>query len=573
MEAGRPIRKTLRPCIGESKDWNTTENLYIEGDNLDSLKLLQESYLRKVKMCYIDPPYNTGTDSFVYRDKFTMDEDEYDEAVEMHDENGLRNFRENSVTNPRYHSSWCTSIYPTLVLARNLLSDDGVIFISIDDNELHNFKKICDEIYGAGNFISQISWVSKSGGSADERFIINRVEYILVYAKNISTVILGKQLQNIEDGKYALKDAYEAFRGKYTLKKLDYRMTSAHYTESLNYPIIDPDGKELWPGGESFRQDGGWNWRWGKVKVQWGFENDFLVFTKGKNRKWVLSSKQYQKVDNNNQSINRAISYSNLILSTEFNTTQGSRLVVDFFGSKIFEYAKPVGLLSRLISIANLSSNGIVLDFFSGSATTAHAVMQLNAEDGGQRKFIMVQLPESCDEKSEASKEGYKNICEIGKERIRRAGDKIKSENKDKAGIENLDVGFRVLKLDDTNMKDVYYAAGSYTQDLLSLTESNIKEDRTDMDLLYGCLLDWGLPLSQSHNQEEIDGCIVHTYNGGDLMACFAEKVSETLVKEIAKRKPIRVVFRDSSFSSSHEKINVEEIFKLMAPNTTVKVI
>jgi len=427
--ANAPTTDTLRPCREESVDFDNTQNLYIEGDNLQVLKLLRENYLGKVKMIYIDPPYNTGND-FVYNDNFDQDKQEYVHNSGQYDEQGNQ-LVTNTESNGRFHTDWLNMIYPRLKVAKDLLSEDGVIFISIGEHELRNLRIVCDDIFGEHNYISTISWVSKSGGSGDEKLMINATEYMILYAKSIDSVTLGREPIDTEDEKYNLEDKYVAIRGKYVLKKLDFRMTSLHYTESLNYPIKDPDGNDLWPGGESYRQDGGWNWRWSKQKVEWGFKNDFLEFRKNRGQ-WTLNTKQYQNVDNNNNPIDRRIAFKNFFVSSEFNTTQGSRMVVDYFGSKIFEYAKPVGLLRRLLEIGNVLENSIVLDFFSGSATTAHAVMQLNAEDGGKRKFIMVQLPEATDEKSEAYKAGYKNICEIGKERIRRAGKKIFEEKKAK---------------------------------------------------------------------------------------------------------------------------------------------
>lgn len=425
--ANSPINATLRPCREDSVDFDNTQNLYIEGDNLDVLKCLKETYLHKVKMIYIDPPYNTGND-FVYEDDFAQSSEEYLANSGQFDEQGNRMFT-NAESNGRFHTDWLNMIYQRLKVARDLLTDDGVIFISIDDNEVENLRKVCDEVFGEQNFITQINWVSKSGGSADERYIIKATEYILVYTKAKDSAIFGKEEAETSSDKYKLTDKHEEERGKYTLKKLDFRMTSQHYTEALNYPVIDPDGNELWPGGKNHRQDGGWNWRWSKAKYEWGVKNDFIQFVKNNKGSWTLNTKQYQKVDNCNRPTERGLAYRNFIPSSELNTTQGSRLIAEYFESKIFEYAKPHQLICKCMKIANCDKNALILDFFSGSATTAHAVMQLNSEDGGNRKFIMVQLPEKTEEKSEAFKAGYKNICEIGKERIRRAGKKIKEES------------------------------------------------------------------------------------------------------------------------------------------------
>ena len=583
VEANKPIRKTLRPvlndetvptgadsegkpyCSSGSKNWDTTENLYIEGDNLEVLKLLQESYLGKVKMIYIDPPYNTGND-FIYADDFMHSQEEENQQMGMYDEETGNRLFKNTDTNGRFHSDWCSMIYSRLMLARNLLTDDGVIFISIGDEELNNLKNICDEIFGAKNFIANLIWQSTPGSNTGND-VKTVTENILLYSKSRSECNFLNQ-EIIDNEKYSNLDEYYEKRGGFVLNKLDRRMTGNHYSEALNYSIEMPDGSVLYPGNSETKQEH-WNWRWSSTKVKWGIDNGFVIMKKGKNG-WSLYFKQYEKVDNEDKLIKRTLSYQNLLNIDGANSARGTREVMDLFNGKFFDYPKPLNLIKHIQSMI-LSNNDIVMDFFSGSATTAHAVMQLNAEDGGHRKFIMVQLPEKCDEKSEAYKAGYKNICEIGKERIRRAGEKIKSESPLTTG--DLDVGFRVLKLDDTNMKDVYYAPDDYSQGLLAQLESNIKEDRTDLDLLFGCLLDWGLPLSMPYYFEQIDGCTIHTYNDGDLIACFDENVSDSVVKEIAKRQPLRAVFRDSSFANSPAKINVEEIFKLLTPDTRVKVI
>ena len=555
-EAMAPIRKTLRPCPEESVNWDTTQNLYIEGDNLEVLKLLQNSYMGKVKMIYIDPPYNTGND-FVYHDDFHRTQREEDEAAGVINEEGERMVK-NTESNGKFHSDWCSMMYSRLMVARSLLNNEGVIFISIGEHEVRNLRNICDEVFGEKNFVSLISWVSKSGGSGDEKLMISATEYILVFAKNIETLELGKEPINTEDEKYNLSDEFVESRGRYVLKKLDFRMTSLHYTESLNYPVIDPDGHNLWPGGESYRQDGGWNWRWSKQKVEWGFNNNFLEFKKNKG-KWTLNSKQYQKVDNNNNPVDRRIAYKNFFSSSEFNTTQGSRMVVDFFGSKVFEYAKPVGLITRLIEIGNVTSEDILLDFFSGSASSAHAIMDMNAKDMNLRKYIMVQLPEYSDSDSEAFKAGYKNICEIGKERIRRAGKKIKEENPE---AKDLDIGFRVFKCDESNYKNVAFTPSDYSQESLELFVDNIKEDRSDLDLLFDCMLRWGITLDLPMTSTKVDGCKIHNVNEGALVACFEGRVTEKVIDAICAMEPNKVVFRDSSFEEAAQKMNLFELFK-----------
>ena len=563
-EAGKPIRKTLRPCPEESKDWDTTENLYIEGDNLDVLKLLQESYLGKVKMIYIDPPYNTGSD-FIYRDDFAQSREEYDEELGVYNEASDRLFR-NTETNGRFHSDWCSMIYPRIVLARNLLSDDGVIFISIDDGEVTNLKKICDEVLGASNFVGAIIRKVMEGGKSDSTGLAIEHEYCLCYGKQGSFGIYKRTSEHLEH--YNKKDKYFEERGYYYLKPLE--NGGLGYVPTLDYPIAGPNGVDIYPG--DFYGDNGYRWVWGKEKFNRALDLDMIEFTisqKDKS-KYKVYYKIYEKVDTDGNPSVKTLPFPSLYLDGYTNRQAINDLKRVFDNIRVFDYPKPLSFLQELCRMAS-KDDAIVMDFFSGSAGLAQATMQLNAEDGGCRKFIMVQLPEVTDEASEAYKAGYKNICEIGKERIRRAGEKIK----DDAGLtgQRLDIGFRVLKLDDTNMNDVYYAAGDYTQDMISMLQSNIKDDRTDMDLLFGCLLDWGLPLSLPHTHEKIDGFTVHTYNEGDLIACFEERITEKVVREIAKRQPLRVVFRDSSFTSSPEKINVVEIFKLLAPNTTVRVI
>ena len=570
-EAGRPIRKTLRPCVEESKDWDTTENLYIEGDNLEVLKLLQESYLGKVKMIYIDPPYNTGHD-FIYNDNFRSNNDEYNEQVEMFDEVGNKQFRENTISNPRMHSDWCSMIYSRLVLARNILEDDGLIFISIDDYEQENLKKICDEVFGESNFVNKVTWVRTRSGKTVTRQLLVNSEYLYIYAKS-QDYDWNQVFQPLAEAtvKMYSRDDNDG-RGKYRLYPM--QKTSSPGPETT-YDYIDNSGR-VWKCPQK-------GWRMNKHKVK-ALENDGRLCLEGS----VISEKAYW---NERKSEGRIA--DTLWNDMPENSVASQEVASLFEGIPLFSNPKPVDYLRRMIRVTDSDQkNTVILDFFSGSATTAHAVMQLNAEDGGNRKFIMVQLPEVCAEGTEAAKAGYKTICEIGKERIRRAGEKINAEcgmqnadremrNTDLAGnnselrIPNseLDTGFRVLKLDDTNMNDVYYAAGDYTQDLILQMESNIKPDRTDLDLLYGCLLDWGLPLSMPHTHEKIDGFTVHTYNDGDLIACFEERISEKAIREIARRKPLRAVFRDSGFASSPEKINVFEIFKLLAPNTNVKVI
>lgn len=577
VEANKPIRKTLRPCLEESKNWDTTENLYIEGDNLEVLKLLQESYLGKVKMIYIDPPYNTGND-FIYADDLMRSQKEEDEQMGMYDEEENRLFK-NTDTNGRFHSNWCSMMYSRLMLARNLLADDGVIFISIDDNEQENLRKLCDEVFGASNYICPFIWEKTQHFGRQKLNSYCNNDYILCYAKSLYSDKLKELL--VENIKTELLDAplYNASNnintlnfpiGCTTFNVADgvYTTTTSNDYELLN-PVIVENGKNKNTFSLRFRS------RWSNETVQaeilkgttfWIKTTSFAIRAiYGGNRHSTDAPRQIIFTNSNNPMATK--SRFNSRIDTSENAS--SQLAVLMDGS-YFSYPKPVSLIEYFITLLynekeeDYENDFIVLDFFSGSATTAHAVMQLNAEDGGHRKFIMVQLPEKCDEKSEAYKDGYKNICEIGKERIRRAGEKIKAENP--LTTQDLDVGFRVLKLDDSNMKDVYYLADEYTQSNLFDMVSNIKDDRTDLDLLFGCLIDWGLPLSLPYTSEKIEGCTVHTYNGGDLIACFDQNIPESVIKEIAKRKPLRAVFRDSGFADSPSKINVFEIFKLYMP-------
>lgn len=549
VEANKPIRKTLRPCVAESKDWDTTENLYIEGDNLEVLKLLQESYLGKVKMIYIDPPYNTGND-FIYADDFMRSQEEENEQMGMYDEDENRLFK-NTDTNGRFHSDWCSMIYSRLMLARNLLTDDGLIFVSIDNNEIENLRKICDEVFGESNCVSQLVWKNKYGAGGGTNSVAYVHEYILIYSKKEATSIVCDLSDELISA-YNKQDEKYAVRGGYLTQPL--ASTSKGARANLMYPIFH-EGNEIHPPK-------GGRWIWSKEKFEQAYKNNEIVINRTKEG-WSVRFKQYLKDENGVMRKGTQLS----MITNVFNQ-EGTKEFANLMGDKrFFDFPKPVELICQLLKLEINGLSGesaIILDFFSGSASTAHAVMQLNAEDGGHRKFIMVQLPEKCDEASEAYKAGYKNICEIGKERIRRAGDKIKSESP--MTTQDLDIGFRVLKLDDTNMKDVYYAPDDYDQGMLAGLESNIKDDRTDLDLLFGCLIDWGLPLSLPYKSEQIDGCTVHTYNDGDLIACFDANIPESVVKEIAQRKPLRAVFRDSGFASSPEKINVFEIFKLYMP-------
>ena len=568
VEANKPIRKTLRPCVAESKDWDTTENLYIEGDNLEVLKLLQESYLGKIKMIYIDPPYNTGND-FIYADDFMRSQEEENAQMGMYDEDENRLFK-NTDTNGRFHSDWCSMIYSRLMLARNLLTDDGVIFISIDDNEQENLKKCCDEVFGGQNFVAQLVWERAFSPKNDARFISNSHDYVLMYAKNITQFVIGR-LPRTEEANARYSNPDNDPRGVWMSSDISVKT----YNAECDYPITAPSGRVIEPPA-------GRCWSLSKKAFLERLQDNRIWF--GPDGNGVPRIKRFL-TDLKHEGMAPT---SIMFFKDVGHSQEGAQEVSKLLDGGFFSGPKPQRLMQRLLTLANLNTDSVVLDFFSGSASTAHAVMSKNAEDGGHRKFIMVQLPEKCDEQSEAYKAGYKNICEIGKERIRRAGEKLLQDVTSGRGnskgegwgcgmpvtpeerafaIKNiLDIGFRVLKLDDTNMKDVYYAPDDYDQGMLAGLESNIKDDRTDLDLLFGCLIDWGLPLSLPYKSEQLGGCTVHTYNDGDLIACFDTNIPESVVKEIAQRKPLRAVFRDSGFASSPEKINVFEIFKLYMP-------
>lgn len=550
MEANTTTNKTLRPCIEESKDWDNTENLYIEGDNLEVLKLLQNSYFNKVKMIYIDPPYNTGND-FIYVDDFAQNIDEYEEAKGSFDEEGNRLFK-NTDTNGRFHSDWCSMIYPRLVLARNLLANDGVIFISIDDNEQENLKKICDEVFGEKNFIAQIIWERAYAPVNLKKHFSENHDYIICYAKDIDKAICnGLPRASEANDRYSNPDNDP--RGVWQSDNL----SVGPIVQSKIYEIITPGGRKVLPPE-------GYCWRLTKEKFKEYIEDNRIWFGKDGNN--VPRIKRFLS------EVKQSVTPMTIWKYSEVGHSQDAKqnLKKLFDGKSFFDYPKSVELIKRCIQLYSNESS-IILDFFSGSATTAHAVMQLNAEDGGKRKFIMVQLPEETDEKSEAFKAGYKNICEIGKERIRRAGEKIKEE----AGLngQDLDIGFRVLKLDSSNMKDIYYSADEYDQGMLENMQSNTKEDRTDLDLLFGCLVDWGLELDKPYTTKEINGHKVHIYNDGDLVACFEKDLDMKTIDEIAKLQALRVVFSDNSFVDSATKINVAEHFKMIAPDTDIKVI
>lgn len=548
-EVLRPINKTLRPVKEDSVDWDTTQNLYIEGDNLEVLKLLQKSYLGKVKMIYIDPPYNTGND-FVYHDDFARSQAEENLAAGNVDELGNR-FIKNTDSNGRYHSDWCSMIYSRLMIARSLLTEDGVIYISINDTEQKNLRNICDEVFGGSNFVADLVWANKEGGgSSDSKLFRIKNEHIICYAKNKELVeIKGTPITNAD--RYKGRDEYYQERGPYYLQKLG--MGSIQYSASLDYRILCPDGTYTTPMENNNGKKA--CWRWSRDKFYKNSSLGFVDIKKDPNGVWIVYTKQYMNCDNEGNIIERTQRPMGII--EDYSSTQAAKMLKSM--EIPFDYSKPIDLLKYLID-RQANKDLVVLDFFSGSSSTAHAVMQLNAEDGGNRKFIMVQLPEETTEDSEAYKAGYKNICEIGKERIRRAGKKIKEENP--LTTQDLDTGFRVFRVDSSNYEEVEHTPKDWNQDQLDLFLNNIKSDRTDLDLLFGCMLDWGVQLSLPMTTEEVDGKMIYTVNEGDLVACFADKVTDNVVRAMAEKQPLRVIFRDSCFDRDADKINIYETFK-----------
>lgn len=555
-EVLRPINKTLRPVMEDSVDWDNTQNLYIEGDNLEVLKLLQKSYLGKVKMIYIDPPYNTGND-FVYHDDFARSQAEEDLFAGNVDELGNR-FIKNTDSNGRYHSDWCSMIYSRLMVARSLLTEDGVIFISIDDNEVENLRKICDEVLGESNFISPFIWSLPRGINAG--LIARSHEYILCYTKNYNVKKYFNRLtENVE----------------YSIERCNKKIDSRHPESVIEFPAgIRYEGKDQIfegeiPGAEKITILGKLCFKDGelaspvKLSAGWTMKNMFLSWLKGEkvtDLKGQTIKEFFFKENGRLYSKKEMSTLSIKSVLKDIPDTQIARKEMEsLFGSQdIFSYPKPVEL-SKLLSKLASDKDSIILDFFSGSATTSHAVMQLNAEDGGNRRFIMVQLPELTDEDSEAYKAGYKSICEIGKERIRRAGKKIKEEHPEAT---DLDTGFRVFRLDESNFEDVERTPKDWNQYQLDLFLNNVKSDRDDLDLLFGCMLNWGVQLSLPMTTEEVDGKKIYIVNDGDLVACFDDKVTDNVVRAMAEKQPLRVIFRDSCFEQDADKINIYETFK-----------
>lgn len=538
-EVLQPTKKTLRPVKEDSVDWDNTQNIYIEGDNLEVLKLLQKSYLGKVKMIYIDPPYNTGND-FVYHDDFAMSADEYAEASGAVDELGNK-YIKNMDSNGRFHSDWCSMMYSRLMVARTLLTEDGVIFISIDDNEVENLRKICDEVFGEGNFIAQLVWERAYSPKNDAKFVSNSHDYVLMVAKNSDEFVIGR-LDRTEEANARYSNPDNDPRGIW--KPSD--MSVKTYNAECDYSITTPSGRVVEPPP-------GRCWRLSKKAFFERLQDNRIWF--GSDGNSVPSIKRFLT-----ELKHEGMAPTSILFYKEVGHSQeGAKEVVALFGDKgVFDGPKPVRLIERLITLANLKEASIVLDFFSGSATTAHALMQVNAKKNKSCKYILVQLPELV---SETKKNlGYKNICEIGEERIRRAGKKIKEESP--LTTADLDTGFRVFRLDEGNYEDVKRSPKEFKQDQLDLFLNNIKADRNDLDLLFGCMLDWGVQLSLPMTQEVVDGKTIYTVNDGDLVACFAENVSEDVVKAMAEKMPLRVIFRDSCFAQDADKINIYETFK-----------
>ena len=538
-EAARPTTKTLRPVVEDSVDWDNTQNLYIEGDNLEVLKLLQKSYMGKVKMIYIDPPYNTGND-FVYDDDFAASQDDYDLFAGNIDELGNR-YRKNTETNGRFHSDWCSMMYSRLMVARSLLTEDGVIFVSIDDNEQRNLKNICDEIFGASNFVAQLIWERAFSPKNDAKYISNSHDYVLMYALDLEKFTIGR-LPRTEEANARYSNPDNDPRGVWMSSDISVKT----YNAACDYPITTPSGKIVEPPA-------GRCWSLSAKAFAERLQDNRIWFgPNGDNTprlKRFLSELKYDGMAPTSLLFYKDVGHSQ----------EGAQEVVSLFGDKgVFDGPKPVRLLERLIILANLKSDSIVLDFFSGSATTAHALIKMNSNKNFQCKFILVQLPEEVNDTKKEQE--YKNICEIGKERIRRAGKKIKEESP--LTTQNLDTGFRVFRLADSNFEEVKKAPGEYDQSQLDLFLNNVKSDRTDLDLLFGAMLSWGVQLSLPMTSEEVDEKMIYSVNDGDLVACFADDITENIVKAMADKQPLRVLFRDSCFARDDVKINVFETLK-----------
>lgn len=564
--AQTPSTGTLRPAKDESVDFDSTGNLFIEGDNLEVLKLLQKSYHRQVKMIYIDPPYNTGND-FVYEDDFRDGVKNYLEMTGQIDSEGKK-LGTNSSSTGRYHTNWLNMMYPRLKLARNLLRDDGVIFISIDDNEQANLKKLCDEVFGEENFVGSFIWRKKTGAS-DAKGIAVITEYIILYSKDIRLIdkSLTRNKNSYDPKRYRLSDEYENRRGKYYIDNLD--RGGIQYSDSMNYPIECPDGRITYPNGRTEFKNDGWIWTWGKDKLKWGIKNGFIEFRRSDSKEsgWSVCYKNYVNVNNKDELQERSAPHKNLIL--DIINTEGTKDISNLFDTKVFQYTKPVNLLKTLNSCVNLKDNDLILDFFAGSGTTAHAVMQLNSEDGGNRKCISVQFPEIIDDTEKKKKDNAEaikflksinkpiNIAEISKERIRRAAKKIKEENPDYQG----DLGFKVFKLDSSNIKRWDASFDDLKQNLIDAVDY-IKQDRSNDDIVYEILLKYGLDLAVPIEIREIAGAKIYIIGFGALVICLDKNITMEVVNGICTLKTelspeiMRVVFSDNGFKDDVIKTN-----------------
>lgn len=565
--ANSPIEATLRPCRDESVDFDSTKNLYIEGDNLDVLKCLKETYRDKVKMIYIDPPYNTGND-FVYEDDFALSSAEYLANSGQFDEQGNR-LVTNTESNGRFHTDWLNMIYPRLKVARDLLTEDGVIFISIDDNEVENLRKVCDEVFGENNFVATLNW-RRSGGRQDSKYYAVIHEYILCFAKNINNFEAGEEVKQGD-----VYPKYDEEKQRFYKTQLLRKWGANSLRENrpnLYYPITAPDGSQVFPTiyKETDKNTLGFDkiqgrWRWSASTLTKAQQEGRIEFSKNKWGEWIPYEKIFAPL-NNEEKTKKFVTWID-------DVGNGTDTIKKLFPTTIFDYSKSAELVTKFLKMANLGAKDICLDFFSGSATTAHAVMQLNAEDGGNRKFIMVQLPEKTDEKSEAYKAGYKNICEIGKERIRRAGKKIKEENS--LTTQGLDTGFRVLKLDSSNVEDVFTPPSQLSQDDLFSQIDNIKPDRTAEDLLFQVMLELGITLDSEIKTEVIEGETLYhvSTENGTIIACFDDNITDEVVTHIAKRRPYYAVLRYNSINQDSTFTNFEQIFKTYAPETKTKIL
>lgn len=552
LTANAPIAKTLRPCREESVDFDSTRNLFIEGDNLDALKLLQETYLNQVKMIYIDPPYNTGND-FIYADDFALDSSSYFAQSIQLNELGEK-LVANTETNGRFHSDWLSMVYSRLRLARNLLSDDGILFVSIGDDEVGNLINLCDEIFGEDNFVANFIW-EKRTNRENRKVVSSRHDYVLCYSKNQAPGT--RAIRQLPMSAKALANYKNPDNDPRGLWKSDPATAQAgHGTKSQFYTLKAPNGRE-------HELESGRCWLYTEEVMLEAIADNRIWF--GRDGNGVPRIKTYLETKE------RGLTPESILFASDVATNEiAKNSLKELFGGKsVFETPKPIDLIKLLIQLS--SDNGIVLDFFSGSCVTAHATIELNVEDGGNRRFIMVQLPEKCDPESEAHKEGFQTIADIGKERIRRAGKKVKQDNADKPDIANLDIGFRVLKIDTSNMKEVYYNPDAVTQEALPGLVDNIREDRTPEDLLFQVLLDWGVDLALPISQQTIAGKTVFFVDGNALAACFDTGIDEDFVKQLAAHKPLRVVFRDAGFAGDSVKINVEQLFKLLSPVTEIK--